>query len=124
MQMVQTPLAVLICPDPPPAVAPPVEASKYANVPSTANPRPGSRATTRPTAGRCTCMGQRAQLLGGRARGTPGSGTRHPSETCRRNGICTQRSQVKMGDITDGTRNTYLVGEKYLDPDYYFTGND
>ena len=40
------------------------------------------------------------------------------------NGICAQRSQVKMAEITDGASNTYLAGEKYLDPDYYFTGVD
>ncbi len=40
------------------------------------------------------------------------------------NGICCQRSQVKMADITDGTSNTYLVGEKYVDPDHYYDGAD
>ena len=40
------------------------------------------------------------------------------------NGVAAQRSQVKMCDITDGTSNTYLVGEKYLDPDLYYTGQD
>ena len=37
-------------------------------------------------------------------------------------GICYFRSQVAMRDITDGTSNTYLVGEKYLNPDSYFNG--
>ncbi len=31
---------------------------------------------------------------------------------------------MKICEITDGTSNTYLVGEKYLCPDYYLTGND
>ncbi len=40
------------------------------------------------------------------------------------NGINHQRSMVKFAEITDGTSNTFLVGEKYVDPDYYFTGDD
>ena len=39
-------------------------------------------------------------------------------------GICYYRSQVAIRDITDGTSNTYLVGEKYLNPDSYFNGMD
>ena len=35
------------------------------------------------------------------------------------NGVCHARSQVNMKHITDGTTNTYLVGEKYQKVDSY-----
>ncbi len=37
-------------------------------------------------------------------------------------GIVYTGSLVKISDITDGTSTTYLIGEKYLDPDNYATG--
>ncbi|MGA2033483.1 MAG: DUF1559 domain-containing protein [Thermoguttaceae bacterium] len=37
-------------------------------------------------------------------------------------GICFRRSMITPGDITDGLSSTYMVGEKYLDPDDYYTG--
>jgi prepilin-type N-terminal cleavage/methylation domain-containing protein/prepilin-type processing-associated H-X9-DG protein len=40
------------------------------------------------------------------------------------NGISYQQSMVKMAHITDGTSQTYCLGEKYLNPDNYTTGND
>lgn len=40
------------------------------------------------------------------------------------NGVSHQRSVIKMADIMDGTSNTYMVGEKYLNPDNYETGYD
>jgi prepilin-type processing-associated H-X9-DG protein len=39
-------------------------------------------------------------------------------------GVCFQRSEVGIKHITDGTSNTYLIGEKYLNPTAYETGTD
>ena len=39
-------------------------------------------------------------------------------------GIHYLRSEIKIADIADGTSNTYMVGEKYINPDWYFTGQD
>lgn len=43
-------------------------------------------------------------------------------KTC--NGVSFQRGNVRIADVEDGTAKTYLVGEKYLDPRYYQTGED
>ncbi len=39
-------------------------------------------------------------------------------------GIAYLRSEVRMSHITDGTSSTYLVGERYLNPNNYENGND
>jgi hypothetical protein len=39
-------------------------------------------------------------------------------------GIGFQRSEVAIKHITDGTANTYLIGEKYLNPLHYENGED
>ena len=39
-------------------------------------------------------------------------------------GISYERSRVRMASITDGASNTYMLGEKYLNPDSYFNSAD
>jgi len=39
-------------------------------------------------------------------------------------GVNYRRSVVKLSEIVDGQSNTYLVGEKYLNPDLFETGDD
>jgi prepilin-type N-terminal cleavage/methylation domain-containing protein/prepilin-type processing-associated H-X9-DG protein len=39
-------------------------------------------------------------------------------------GVIFQRSTVKMTDIQNGTSNTFLAGEKYLNPSAYSNGSD
>ena len=39
-------------------------------------------------------------------------------------GVVYLHSWLTLSQVTDGTSNTYLVGEKYLDPDRYVTGWD
>ena len=40
------------------------------------------------------------------------------------NGVIFRHSQCLVADITDGISNTYLIGERYMNPDYYATGTD
>ena len=39
-------------------------------------------------------------------------------------GVCYLRSSLSLARIVDGTSKTYLIGEKYLNPDSYANGSD
>ncbi|MDY0167314.1 MAG: DUF1559 domain-containing protein [Thermoguttaceae bacterium] len=45
------------------------------------------------------------------------------SSTSQQTGVVGVGSQVAVADVRDGLSNTYMVGEKYLSPDKYTTGN-
>jgi prepilin-type N-terminal cleavage/methylation domain-containing protein/prepilin-type processing-associated H-X9-DG protein len=53
----------------------------------------------------------------------PGGGT-YPHVSDVATGTSFLRSRVTIVDITDGTSNTYMLGEKYLTPDNYYNGAD
>lgn len=40
------------------------------------------------------------------------------------NGVVSETSMVTIADIKDGTSNTYMVGERNICPDSYYTGRD
>jgi prepilin-type N-terminal cleavage/methylation domain-containing protein len=54
---------------------------------------------------------------------TSGSGATATNSTTF-NGIAHTRSQVRLTDITKGTSNQLMIGEKYLNPLNYTTGSD
>lgn len=47
-----------------------------------------------------------------------------PSSASKFTGVIYQGSQMNARDVIDGTSCTYLIGEKYLNPAAYRTGND
>ena len=51
---------------------------------------------------------------------SPGFWSGYPQNT----GVNVGHCQLRTGAITDGLSNTYLIGEKYLNPDLYLTGTD
>ncbi len=46
----------------------------------------------------------------------------NPTLFSKHNGISYGTSLVTVAEVRDGTTNTYLLGEKYVQPDAYFTG--
>jgi prepilin-type N-terminal cleavage/methylation domain-containing protein len=53
-----------------------------------------------------------------------GSPTAPPPAQFTYTGICFVRSKVRLAEITDGTSNTFMVGEKHLAVQNYRTGTD
>ena len=56
--------------------------------------------------------------------GASGWSTGSMPNNWRATGVMFQRSEVTMAKIRDGSSKTYLIGERYLNPDDYSTGED
>src|SRR5262249_13196010 len=55
---------------------------------------------------------------------TQGDTTYNWPDSYQYTGVIFVRSQVRFSDITNGSSNTFIFGEKYLNPVNYLTGND
>jgi prepilin-type N-terminal cleavage/methylation domain-containing protein/prepilin-type processing-associated H-X9-DG protein len=45
-----------------------------------------------------------------------------PASVTRHTGICYSQSTLRLADVLDGTSLTYMVGERYINPDHYESG--
>lgn len=52
----------------------------------------------------------------------PWKDTTNPNTEWWHSGVMYYRSEIRLAEITDGLSNTYMVGEKFMNPENYTTG--
>ncbi|MCG2682818.1 MAG: DUF1559 domain-containing protein [Planctomycetales bacterium] len=133
LQMVQTPLSMLSCPTRRSPLVQPLAMGLYFTWPVNCAPAPNVRSACWFRQDYAANAGSVADYWGYGPRSwadaaawKPGdpSGAHGFYDMSGTNGISAQRSKVEMAEVTDGTSYTYLVGEKYLNCDFYFDGSD
>jgi prepilin-type N-terminal cleavage/methylation domain-containing protein len=72
----------------------------------------------------CSGDGAGDQVDGGPSSLAQGDDPSYWPSTSQFTGVIFRRSTVSLSQITNGTSNTFLAGEKYLNPDNYATGTD
>jgi prepilin-type N-terminal cleavage/methylation domain-containing protein len=111
-----SPIAAMICPTRRQAIV-------YPMVEGSINASPGIGLAKTDYAGNGGSI-----VVTGNATTEPDCPQKYPACTFRAvpssNGVTGERSEVKPAHIRDGLSNTYLVGEKNLNPDKYYTGSD
>jgi prepilin-type N-terminal cleavage/methylation domain-containing protein/prepilin-type processing-associated H-X9-DG protein len=138
LQRMSVPLGALYCPSRRPAIVYPLTSSGLAGAPIINAGRPltvgrsdyaanGGDTYTEPGTGGWSPAGPTSLAIGG-ATGTPAQVAAAKAVFnavgSAANGVIFTGSKIKMSDISDGASNTYLAGEKYMNPDQYTTGND
>ncbi len=127
LQRVQTPVAMFICPTRRPTMAYPFVVSAGLNQFVNVSPQPSvvGRCDYAANAGECTSLPyyvlaeSPSSLAAGDATSLAGW-VAYPGNQV--NGVVGLHVRLTLVSVSDGSSNTYMVGEKNLDPDLYSTG--